>query len=153
MVLPRAYAVSTARSCGDRRGRTGALAGPRKSVAELKTIWNTGSKVSNWKDVRPGFPDKPIKLLIVRAPYYKDIGDNLLHPSRKTEVLNLQLRGEYVYAAYFPVDVNNQAQVGPLWSTLWLEGDASGFTSAGLAVLKGRESQLRGAYGITAVAR
>lgn len=34
----------------------------------------------------------------------------------------------------------------------WLEGDASGFTTAGLAVLKGRESQLRGAYGITAVA-
>jgi hypothetical protein len=34
----------------------------------------------------------------------------------------------------------------------WLEGDASGFTTAGLAVLKARESQLRGAYGITAVA-
>lgn len=33
--------------------------------------------------------------------------------------------GEYVYAAYFPVDSNNQAQVGPLWSTLWLVGDAS----------------------------
>jgi hypothetical protein len=34
----------------------------------------------------------------------------------------------------------------------WLEGDASGFTTAGLAVLKARESLLRGAYGITAVA-
>ncbi|MBX7119252.1 MAG: hypothetical protein K1X31_09680 [Gemmatimonadaceae bacterium] len=34
----------------------------------------------------------------------------------------------------------------------WLEGDASGFTTAGLAVLKARESQLRGAFGLTAVA-
>jgi phosphate transport system substrate-binding protein len=32
------------------------------TVAELKAIWNTGSKISNWKDVRAGFPDKPLKL-------------------------------------------------------------------------------------------
>jgi hypothetical protein len=29
----------------------------------------------------------------------KDISDNILHPIRKTEVLNLQARGEYLYAA------------------------------------------------------
>ncbi len=33
--------------------------------------------------------------------------------------------GTYVYAAYFPVDANNQAVIGPLSSTLWLQGDAS----------------------------
>ena len=33
--------------------------------------------------------------------------------------------GKYVYAAYVPVDANNQAAVGPLWSTLWPRGDAS----------------------------
>ena len=32
------------------------------SVDELKKIWNTGSKVNNWKDVRAGFPDVPLKL-------------------------------------------------------------------------------------------
>jgi phosphate transport system substrate-binding protein len=32
------------------------------SVEELKKIWNTGSKVDNWKDVRPGFPDVSLKL-------------------------------------------------------------------------------------------
>jgi len=32
------------------------------SVEELKKIWDTGSKVSSWKDVRPGFPDVPLKL-------------------------------------------------------------------------------------------
>ena len=32
------------------------------SVAELKKIWEPGSKVDNWKDVRSGFPDVPIKL-------------------------------------------------------------------------------------------
>ena len=32
------------------------------SVDELKKIWNTGSKVSNYKDVRAGFPDEKIKL-------------------------------------------------------------------------------------------
>jgi phosphate transport system substrate-binding protein len=32
------------------------------SVAELKKIWEPGSKVDNWKDVRPGFPDVPLKL-------------------------------------------------------------------------------------------
>ena len=32
------------------------------SVDELKKIWNTGSKVSSWKDVRAGFPDVPLKL-------------------------------------------------------------------------------------------
>lgn len=32
------------------------------TVAELKKIWQPGSKVSNWKDVREGFPDVPLKL-------------------------------------------------------------------------------------------
>ena len=32
------------------------------TTAELKKIWNTGSKVDNWKDVRAGFPDVPLKL-------------------------------------------------------------------------------------------
>jgi phosphate transport system substrate-binding protein len=32
------------------------------SVEELKKIWDTGSKINNWKDVRPGFPDVPMKL-------------------------------------------------------------------------------------------
>lgn len=32
----------------------------------------------------------------------------------------------------------------------WLAGDNSGFTTAGLAVLKARESQLRGAFGVSA---
>lgn len=32
------------------------------TTAELKSIWNTGSKVNNWKDVRQGFPDVPLKL-------------------------------------------------------------------------------------------
>lgn len=32
------------------------------TVAELKKIWEPGSKVMSWKDVRPGFPDVPIKL-------------------------------------------------------------------------------------------
>ena len=32
------------------------------TVAELKTIWAPGSKINNWKDVRPGFPDLPLKL-------------------------------------------------------------------------------------------
>jgi phosphate transport system substrate-binding protein len=32
------------------------------TVDELKSIWNTGSKVNNWKDVRQGFPDVPLKL-------------------------------------------------------------------------------------------
>ena len=32
------------------------------SVAELKKIWEPGSKVDNWKDVRAGFPDVPLKL-------------------------------------------------------------------------------------------
>jgi phosphate transport system substrate-binding protein len=32
------------------------------SVAELKKIWEPGSKVNNWKDVRDGFPDVPLKL-------------------------------------------------------------------------------------------
>jgi len=32
------------------------------TVAELKSIWNAGSKVSSWKDVRPSFPDVPLKL-------------------------------------------------------------------------------------------
>jgi phosphate transport system substrate-binding protein len=32
------------------------------SVAELKKIWEPGSKVNNWQDVRAGFPDVPLKL-------------------------------------------------------------------------------------------
>ena len=32
------------------------------TTAELKAIWNTGSKITNWKDVRAGFPDQPMKL-------------------------------------------------------------------------------------------
>jgi phosphate transport system substrate-binding protein len=32
------------------------------SVAELKKIWEPGSKVNNWKDVRPSFPDVSLKL-------------------------------------------------------------------------------------------
>jgi phosphate transport system substrate-binding protein len=32
------------------------------TVAELKRIWEPGSKINNWKDVRPGFPDLPLKL-------------------------------------------------------------------------------------------
>jgi phosphate transport system substrate-binding protein len=32
------------------------------SVAELKKIWEPGSKVNNWSDVRSGFPDVPLKL-------------------------------------------------------------------------------------------
>jgi phosphate transport system substrate-binding protein len=32
------------------------------TVGELKKIWDRGSKVSNWKDVRAGFPDVPLKL-------------------------------------------------------------------------------------------
>jgi phosphate transport system substrate-binding protein len=32
------------------------------TVAELKKIWNKDSKITNWKDVRAGFPDKPMKL-------------------------------------------------------------------------------------------
>jgi phosphate transport system substrate-binding protein len=32
------------------------------TVAELKKIWDRGSTVNNWKDVRAGFPDVPLKL-------------------------------------------------------------------------------------------
>jgi phosphate transport system substrate-binding protein len=32
------------------------------TTAELKTIWDRGSTVNNWKDVRPGFPDEPLRL-------------------------------------------------------------------------------------------
>ncbi len=32
------------------------------TVAELKKIWEPGSKVDNWNDVRAGFPDVPLKL-------------------------------------------------------------------------------------------
>ncbi len=32
------------------------------TTAELKLIWNTGSKVKSWSDVRSGFPDVPLKL-------------------------------------------------------------------------------------------
>jgi len=32
------------------------------TTEELKKIWEPGSKINNWKDVRPGFPDKPLHL-------------------------------------------------------------------------------------------
>jgi phosphate transport system substrate-binding protein len=32
------------------------------TVEELKRIWEPGSKIKNWKDVRAGFPDFPMKL-------------------------------------------------------------------------------------------
>lgn len=32
------------------------------SVAELKKIWEPGSKVNNWKQINSSFPDKPISL-------------------------------------------------------------------------------------------
>jgi phosphate transport system substrate-binding protein len=32
------------------------------TAAELKKIWEPGSKVDNWRDVRPSFPNQPIKL-------------------------------------------------------------------------------------------
>lgn len=32
------------------------------TVEELRRIWEPGSKINNWKDIRPGFPDKPLKL-------------------------------------------------------------------------------------------
>jgi phosphate transport system substrate-binding protein len=32
------------------------------TVAELKKIWEPGSKVDNWKDVRSSFPDVPLRL-------------------------------------------------------------------------------------------
>ena len=32
------------------------------TVAELKKVWNTGSKVNSWKDIRSSFPDEPLKL-------------------------------------------------------------------------------------------
>jgi phosphate transport system substrate-binding protein len=32
------------------------------TVAQLKKIWDTGSKVKSWRDVDPSFPDVPMKL-------------------------------------------------------------------------------------------
>jgi phosphate transport system substrate-binding protein len=32
------------------------------TTAELKKIWEPGSSIQNWKDVRAGFPDKPLRL-------------------------------------------------------------------------------------------
>jgi len=32
------------------------------TVAEIKSIWAPGSAIKNWKDVRSGFPDKPLTL-------------------------------------------------------------------------------------------
>ena len=32
------------------------------TTAELKKIWEPGSKVNSWQDVRAGFPDEPLKL-------------------------------------------------------------------------------------------
>ena len=32
------------------------------TTAELKKIWEPGSKITNWKDVRASFPDVPLKL-------------------------------------------------------------------------------------------
>jgi phosphate transport system substrate-binding protein len=32
------------------------------TAAELRKIWDSGSRVDNWRDVRAGFPDVPLKL-------------------------------------------------------------------------------------------
>ena len=32
------------------------------TVGELKSIWDTGSTVNNWNQVRSGFPDRPLRL-------------------------------------------------------------------------------------------
>jgi len=32
------------------------------TVKELKLIWEPGSKITNWKEIRDGFPDLPLKL-------------------------------------------------------------------------------------------
>jgi phosphate transport system substrate-binding protein len=32
------------------------------TIAELKKIWEPGSKIGNWKDIRDGFPSLPLKL-------------------------------------------------------------------------------------------
>lgn len=32
------------------------------TVEELKRIWEPGSQITSWKDVRPGFPDVPLRL-------------------------------------------------------------------------------------------
>ncbi|MEK6674132.1 MAG: PstS family phosphate ABC transporter substrate-binding protein [Planctomycetota bacterium] len=32
------------------------------TLAELKRIWEPGSTINNWKDIRPGFPNVPLKL-------------------------------------------------------------------------------------------
>jgi phosphate transport system substrate-binding protein len=32
------------------------------TTAELRKIWDRGSKVDNWRDIRPGFPNVPLKL-------------------------------------------------------------------------------------------
>lgn len=32
------------------------------TIAELKAMWQPGSKVNNWSQVRPGFPNRPLKL-------------------------------------------------------------------------------------------
>lgn len=32
------------------------------TVVELRKIWEPGSRINNWKDIRPGFPDLPLKL-------------------------------------------------------------------------------------------
>ncbi len=32
------------------------------TITELRTIWEPGREIANWQDVRPGFPDVPLKL-------------------------------------------------------------------------------------------
>jgi len=32
------------------------------TISELKSIWEPGTSINNWKDVRAGFPDLPLKL-------------------------------------------------------------------------------------------
>ena len=32
------------------------------TVDELKKVWDRGSRVDNWRDIRPGFPNVPLKL-------------------------------------------------------------------------------------------
>jgi len=52
------------------------------SVAELKKIWEPGSKVNNWKDVRSSFPDQALKLF---GPRNRLGHVRVLHRSRQRE--------------------------------------------------------------------
>lgn len=45
--------------------------------------------------------------------------------------------GDYVYAAYFPVDENSEAVIGPLASTLWPGGPADCLATEGWFTAQG----------------